>query len=338
MKRLPVALDAMGGDHAPQATVQGAVEAAREHGIEVLLVGRENVLKRELVRFGAVRGIHIVDASEVVAMDDPPIAPVRQKKESSMAVALRLVRDGLAGAFVSAGNTGAAMVAAKLILGTLAGVDRPALAAPVPNVSGQTLLIDAGANVDCKPKHLLEFAIMGHFYSHLVFGVPAPRVGLLSNGEEEGKGDRVTVAAYDLLADAKLSFVGNVEGRDIFAGTVDVVACDGFVGNVVLKTAEGLGEMVVKLLRQEARRLPLSALGFLLAKGALSSFKRRVDYAEYGGAPLLGVRGAVLIGHGRSNPKAIRNALRFAHRFASSGVVAAIEERVGTLKGLENGG
>lgn len=328
----------MGGDHAPQATVQGAVEAAREHGIEVLLVGRENILKRELARFGAVRGVHIVDASEVVAMDDPPIAPVRQKKESSMAVALRLVRDGLAGAFVSAGNTGAAMVAAKLILGTLAGVDRPALAAPVPNVSGQTLLIDAGANVDCKPKHLLEFAIMGHFYSHLVFGVPAPRVGLLSNGEEEGKGDRVTVAAYDLLADAKLSFVGNVEGRDIFAGTVDVVACDGFVGNVVLKTAEGLGEMVVKLLRQEAKRLPLSALGFLLAKGALSSFKRRVDYAEYGGAPLLGVRGAVLIGHGRSNPKAIRNALRFAHRFASSGVVAAIEERVGTLRSLDNGG
>ncbi|BCW94260.1 MAG: phosphate acyltransferase PlsX [Acidobacteriota bacterium] len=338
MKRLPVALDAMGGDHAPQATVQGAVEAAREYGLEVFLVGKENLLRKELARFGTVRGVHVVDAPEVVSMDDPPIAPVRQKKESSMAVALRLVRDGLAGAFVSAGNTGAAMVAAKLILGTLAGVDRPALAAPVPNISGQTLLIDAGANVDCKPRHLLEFAVMGHFYSHLVFGIPSPRVGLLSNGEEEGKGDKVTVAAYELLADAKLGFVGNVEGRDIFAGTVDVVACDGFVGNVVLKTAEGLGEMVVRLLRQEAKRMPISALGFLLAKGALSSFKKRVDYAEYGGAPLLGVRGAVLIGHGRSNPKAIRSAIRFAHRFASSGAVAAIEERVSRLNHEANGG
>ncbi|MGC8917109.1 MAG: phosphate acyltransferase PlsX [Thermoanaerobaculum sp.] len=328
----------MGGDHAPQVTVQGAVEAAREHGVEVLLVGRESLLRRELSRFGTVRGVHIVDAPEVVGMDEPPVTPVRQKKESSMAVALRLMRDGLAGAFVSAGNTGAAMVAAKLILGTLAGVDRPALAAPVPNVSGQTLLVDAGANVDCKPKHLLEFAIMGHFYSHLVFGVPSPRVGLLSNGEEQGKGDRVTVAAYELLSDARLGFVGNVEGRDIFAGTVDVVVCDGFVGNVVLKTAEGLGEMVVKLLRQEAKRMPLSAVGFLLAKGALASFKRRVDYAEYGGAPLLGVRGAVLIGHGRSNAKAIRNALRFAHRFAHSGVVGAIEERLSRLHLEENGG
>lgn len=328
----------MGGDHAPQATVQGAVEAARLHGVEVLLVGREPVLRRELARWGATRGVQVVDAAEVVSMDDPPVAPVRQKKESSMAVALRLVRDGVAGAFVSAGNTGAAMVAAKLILGTLAGVDRPALAAPVPNVRGQTLLIDAGANVDCKPKHLLEFAIMGYFYSHLVFGVASPRVGLLSNGEEQGKGDKVTVAAYDLLADARLGFVGNVEGRDIFAGTVDVVACDGFVGNVVLKTAEGLGEMVVRLLRQEAKRLPLSALGFLLAKGALTSFKKRVDYAEYGGAPLLGVRGAVLIAHGRSNPKAIRNALRFAHRFGHSGVVEAIEERVSRLNGQDNGG
>jgi glycerol-3-phosphate acyltransferase PlsX len=180
----------MGGDHAPQATVQGAVEAAREYGLEVFLVGKENLLRKELARFGTVRGVHVVDAPEVVSMDDPPIAPVRQKKESSMAVALRLVRDGLAGAFVSAGNTGAAMVAAKLILGTLAGVDRPALAAPVPNISGQTLLIDAGANVDCKPRHLLEFAVMGHVYSHLVFGIPSPRVGLLSNGEEGARGTR----------------------------------------------------------------------------------------------------------------------------------------------------
>ena len=332
MKRLPVALDAMGGDHAPHATVRGAVEACVEHGLEVFLVGPEQVLKKELARYGPVKGLHVVHAPEIVRMDDPPTAPVRSKRESSMAVALRLVRDGLAGAFVTAGNTGAAMVAAKLILGTLAGVERPALAAPVPNIKSHTLLVDAGANVDCKPRHLLDFAIMGHAYSQLVFGVANPRVGLLSNGEEEGKGDRVTVAAYELLSNVKAGFVGNVEGRDIFAGSVDVVACDGFVGNVVLKTAEGLGEMVVTLLRQEAKRLPLSAVGFLLAKGAFSAFKKRVDYAEYGGAPLLGVRGAVLIGHGRSNPKAIRNALRFAQRYGASGVVGAIEERIGASR------
>jgi len=308
------------------------VEACLQHGLEVFLVGPQQLLKKELARYGTPKGVHVVDAPEVVGMDDPPTAPVRGKRESSMAVALRLVRDGLAGAFVTAGNTGAAMVAAKLILGTLAGVERPALAAPVPNVQSHTLLVDAGANVDCKPRHLLDFAIMGHAYSQLVFGVANPRVGLLSNGEEQGKGDRVTVAAYELLAEAKVGFVGNVEGRDIFAGSVDVVACDGFVGNVVLKTAEGLGEMVVTLLRQEAKRMPLSAVGFLLAKGAFSAFKKRVDYAEYGGAPLLGVRGAVLIGHGRSNPKAIRNALRFAQRYGASGVVGAIEERIGTIR------
>jgi len=308
------------------------VEACLQHGLEVFLVGPQQLLKKELARYGTPKGVHVVDAPEVVGMDDPPTAPVRGKRESSMAVALRLVRDGLAGAFVTAGNTGAAMVAAKLILGTLAGVERPALAAPVPNVQSHTLLVDAGANVDCKPRHLLDFAIMGHAYFQLVFGVANPRVGLLSNGEEQGKGDRVTVAAYELLAEAKVGFVGNVEGRDIFAGSVDVVACDGFVGNVVLKTAEGLGEMVVTLLRQEAKRMPLSAVGFLLAKGAFSAFKKRVDYAEYGGAPLLGVRGAVLIGHGRSNPKAIRNALRFAQRYGASGVVGAIEERIGTIR------
>lgn len=324
----------MGGDHAPHATVQGAVEAVREHGLEVWLVGPQALLKKELARFRVTKGLHIADAPEVVAMDDAPTAPVRQKKNSSMSVALRLLREGLAGAFVTAGNTGAAMVAAKLILGTLAGVERPALAVAVPNVTSHTLLIDAGANVDCKPSHLLDFAVMGHAYCQLVFGLPAPRVGLLSNGEEEGKGDRVTVAAYELLSRAKVGFVGNVEGRDIFAGKADVVVCDGFVGNVVLKTAEGLGEMVVRLLRQEAKRLPLSAVGFLLAKGAFSAFKKRVDYAEVGGAPLLGVRGAVLIGHGRSNPKAVRNALRFAHRYASSGVVAAIEERIAQSHGL----
>ncbi len=328
-----VALDAMGGDHAPAAAVQGAVEAVRQHGLQVLLVGREAALRRHLARLGGVpHGMRLVDAPDVVAMDDAPTAPVRAKRNSSMAEAARLVRDGEACAFVTAGNSGAAMVAAKLIIGTIAGVERPALAAQVPGLERPTLVLDVGANVDCKAHHLEQFAVMGHFYSQAVLGVAAPRVGLLSVGEEEGKGDRVTVEAHRLLSNAGLNFVGNVEGRDVYAGTVDVVVCGGFVGNVVLKVSEGLGEMIYALLRTEARRSATSAIGLLLAKRALTALRKKSDYAEYGGAPLLGVRGACLVGHGRSSPKAIRNAIRVAHSYASGGVVAHIERRVAELR------
>jgi phosphate acyltransferase len=328
-----VALDAMGGDHAPGATVQGAVEAAREHGLEVILVGPEAVLRRELARYGAsVRGISIADAPEVIGMDEAPTAPVRTKRNSSMAVAARLVREGRACAFASAGNTGAAMVTAKLTLGAIPGVDRPALAAPVPGIDRQTLLLDVGANVDSKPHNLRDFAIMGHFYSQAVLGVAAPRIGLLSVGEEESKGNRLTADAHRLIAGAGINFVGNVEGRDVYAGTVDVVVCDGFVGNVVLKVSEGLGEMVFALLKREARRSAISAAGFLLAKGAFQGFKRQVDYAEYGGAPLLGVNGACLVGHGRSNARAIANAIRVAHSYATRGVIEHIVDRVSELR------
>lgn len=328
-----VALDAMGGDHAPEATVQGAVEAVRQFGLQVLLVGREAVLRKHLARFGgAPRGLQVVDAPDVVTMDDPPTAPVRGKRDSSMAEAARLVRDGKACAFVTAGNSGAAMIAAKLIIGTIAGVERPALAAPVPGLDRQTLVVDVGANVDCKPHHLEQFAVMGHFYSQAVLGVERPRIGLLSIGEEQGKGDRVTVEAYRLLSDSGLNFIGNVEGRDVYAGTVDVVVCDGFVGNVVLKVSEGLGEMIYGLLRREARRSPTSAIGLLLAKGALTALKRKADYAEYGGAPLLGVQGACLVGHGRSSAKAVKNAVRFAHVYATHGVVSHIEWKVAELR------
>jgi glycerol-3-phosphate acyltransferase PlsX len=332
-----VALDAMGGDHAPAVTVQGAIEAVRQFGLQVLLVGREPVLRRQLARFGgAPRGLQVVDAPEVVAMDDPPTAPIRAKRNSSMAEAARLVRDGVASAFVTAGNSGAAMVAAKLVIGTISGVERPALAVPVPGLERQTLVLDVGANVDCKPHHLEQFAVMGHFYSQAVLGVEHPRIGLLSIGEEEGKGDRATVEAYRLLSDLGLNFVGNVEGRDVYSGTVDVVVCDGFVGNVVLKVSEGLGEMIYALLRREARRSPTSAIGLLLAKGALTALKRKADYAEYGGAPLLGVRGACLVGHGRSNPKAIKNALRFARSYATHGVISHIEEKVAELRARQH--
>jgi phosphate acyltransferase len=327
-----VALDAMGGDHAPAATVQGAIDAVRQLGLRVLLVGRESVLRRELAqRGGAPKGLEIVDAPDVVSMDDAPTA-VRAKRQSSLVVAAKLVRDGYAVAFASAGNTGATMVTAKLTLGTIEGIERPALAALLPGIHQQTLIVDAGANVDCKPQNLMQFGIMGHFYSQAVMGVAKPRVGLLSIGEEEGKGDRVTVEAFKLLAGAGVNFIGNVEGRDVYAGTVDVVVCDGFVGNVVLKVSEGLGEMVFGLLKLEARKSAFSAAGFLLAKGAFAGFRRRVDYAEVGGAPLLGVRGACLVGHGRSNPKAIRNALRFVHSYGRHSVVRDIEAKVAELR------
>jgi glycerol-3-phosphate acyltransferase PlsX len=328
-----VALDAMGGDHAPAVTVKGAIDAVRQFGLQVLLVGREPVLRRHLAHLGGPpRGLQVVDAPEVVAMDDPPTAPIRAKRNSSMAAAARLVRDGAACAFVTAGNSGAAMIAAKLIIGPIAGVERPALATPVPGLHRQTLVLDVGANVDCKAHHLEQFAVMGHFYSQAVLGVESPRIGLLSIGEEEGKGDRVTVEAYRLLSDVGFNFVGNVEGRDVYSGAVDVVVCDGFVGNVVLKVSEGLGEMIYSLLRHEARRSPTSAVGLLLAKGALTALKRKADYAEYGGAPLLGVRGACLVGHGRSNPKAIKNALRVAHAYATQGVISHIESKVAELR------
>ncbi len=328
-----VALDAMGGDHAPAATVQGAVEAVRQFGLQVILVGREAALRRQLSLLGgAPSGLHLVDAPEVVTMDEAPTAPIRSKRNSSMSEAARLVRDGRACAFVTAGNSGAAMVAAKVIIGTIEGVDRPALAAPVPGIERQTLILDVGANVDCKPHNLEQFAVMGHFYSQAVFGVASPRVGLLSIGEEEGKGDRVTVETYPLLARAGLNFIGNVEGRDVYAGTVDVVVCDGFVGNVILKVSEGLGEMIYGLLRSEGRRSAKSAVGLLLAKGALTALKKKADYSEYGGAPLLGVRGACLVGHGRSSPKAIRNAIRVAHSYATRGVVGHIERKIGELR------
>lgn len=329
-----VAVDAMGGDHAPAATVLGAVEAVRQFGLDVLLVGREAVLRRHLSHLGgAPQGLRVVDAPEVVGMGEPPTAPVRAKRRSSLAEAARLVRDGEACALVTAGNSGAAMIAAKVIIGTIAGVERPALAALVPGLERQTLLLDVGANVDCKPRHLVEFAVMGHFYAEAVLGVTNPRVGLLSIGEEEGKGDRVTVEAHRLLGGAGLNFIGNVEGRDVYAGTVDVVVCDGFVGNVVLKVSEGLGEMIVAMFRREGRRSATSAIGLLLAKGALAALRRKADYAEYGGAPLLGVRGACLVGHGRSSAKAIRNAVRVAHSYATQGVIPHIEAKIAELHG-----
>ena len=324
-----IALDAMGGDGAPQVGVQAALEAIGQLKIPVMLVGPMRRLRREVGRFRPLpSGLELVDAPDVVRMDDPPISVLRQKRKSSLTVCAELVREGRASAMVTAGNTGAAWVAAKSTLGMIEGVDRPALAALLPKADGRTLVLDVGANVEAKPHQLLQFAVMGSYYAESVMGVREPKVGLMSVGVEENKGGPRVREQYRVLSSAGIHFVGNVEGRNVFSGEVDVIVCDGFTGNVILKVAEGLGEMVIGMLREEARQSPMYGAGLLMAKGAFLNLKRKVDYTEYGGAPLLGVNGACLIGHGRSNAKALRNAIRFAHSYASSGVIRRIGDKI----------
>jgi glycerol-3-phosphate acyltransferase PlsX len=324
-----IALDAMGGDGAPQVGVQAALDAIGQLNIPVLLVGPMRRLRREVGRFRPLpSGLELVDAPDVVGMEDPPISVLRQKRKSSLTVCAELVREGRASAMVTAGNTGAAWVAAKSTLGMIEGVDRPALAALLPKADGRTLVLDVGANVEAKPHHLVQFAVMGSYYAESVMGVREPKVGLMSVGVEENKGGPRVREQYRVLSSAGIHFVGNVEGRNVFSGEVDVIVCDGFTGNVILKVAEGLGEMVIGMLREEARQSPMYGAGLLMAKGAFLNLKRKVDYTEYGGAPLLGVNGACLIGHGRSNAKALRNAIRFAHSYASSGVIRRIGDKI----------
>lgn len=325
----PIAVDAMGGDGAPQAIVRGAFEAVTESGISVHLVGPQKRLRRELGRFRFLpSGLELVDAPEVVGMNDPAISVLRGKKRSSLNVCAELVRARRATAMVTAGNTGAAWVAAKSALGMIDGVDRPALAAVVPKNEGQTLILDVGANIECKPHQLVQFAVMGSLYAESVLDVRAPKVGLMSVGEEENKGGPQVRERNRVLKEAGINFVGNVEGCDVFSDDVDVIVCDGFTGNVILKVAEGFGEMVVGMLIDEARQSPMYGAGLLMAKGAFRNLRARVDYSEYGGAPLLGVNGACLIGHGKSSAKAIRNAVRFAASYASCGVIERIGEKI----------
>jgi glycerol-3-phosphate acyltransferase PlsX len=325
----PIAVDAMGGDGAPQVVVRGALAAVTELGIPVILIGPEKRLRRELGRSRALpRGLELVDAPDVVTMEDAPTAVLRGKRRSSLNVCAELVHDGKARAMVTAGNTGAAWVAAKAALGMIAGVDRPALAAVVPKNSGRTLILDVGANVECKPHQLVQFAVMGSLYATAVLGVQSPRVGLMSVGEEENKGGAKARERNHILKAAGIRFIGNVEGGDVFSDTVDVIVCDGFTGNVILKVAEGFGEMVVGMLMEEARQSPMYGAGLLMAKGAFRNLRSKVDYSEYGGAPLLGVNGACLVGHGRSSAKAIRNAIRFANSYAASGVIETIGDTI----------
>lgn len=325
-----VALDAMGGDRGPQVNVEGAIAVAREVGVAVTLVGEESLLA-ELLAAQAVGGLplSIHHAPESVEMGESPTAALRRKKRSSIRVGLDLVRQGHADAFVSAGNTGAVMATAFMVLGGLPGVERPAIAVIMPTLTGQAVLLDAGATVDCKARHLVQFAVMGKVYARDILGRPEPQVGLLSIGEEESKGNELTREAFKGLEEQPgLNFIGNVEGREVFAGNADVIVCDGFTGNVALKISEGLADALLHLLKGELQADLLSRAGALLLVPAFRRFRRRVDYAEWGGAPLLGVDGVCVISHGRSTAKAIKNAIRVAAGCVSNGVIGHIREGI----------
>ncbi|MCH9647498.1 MAG: phosphate acyltransferase PlsX [Deltaproteobacteria bacterium] len=332
-----IAVDAMGGDHAPREVVSGAVQVAREQGTQILLVGNSALLESELRRLGAssLKEIEIVHAEEVVGMDEPAVTPLRKKKRSSIRICADLVKKGRAQAMVSAGNTGAVMISAKMVLGTIEGVDRPALAAEFPNPQGRTVVLDVGANVDTKPSQLREFAVMGHFYSQEINGIHSPRIGLMSIGEEETKGTGKTRVAFQVLQETGLNFVGNVEGRDVFSGSVDVIVCDGFVGNVLLKSAEAVAELIKTMLRRELQKSPLRQIGALLARPAFEDLAKRTDYREYGAAPLLGLRGGCFIAHGRSNSTAIKNSIRRAEEFVAAETPEKIRAKVAQLHNEE---
>ena len=327
-----IALDAMGSDRAPKPEVEGAIQAARQYGRRVLLIGPEAIVKAELDRHRSVARlpIEVVHASEYITMDDK-VEAIRAKRDNSMRVGLRLVREGTASGFVTAGNTGAAMATAKIVLGAVPGVDRPALAAVFPTAPGNpAMLLDVGANVDCTAQNLEQFAIMGDIYFRAMFGKPA-RVGLLSIGEEETKGNELTREAFQRLKQLPLNFVGNVEGRDLYSGQVDVIVADGFVGNVALKISEGVANLVRSALKESLKATITRQVGAWVSRSAFEDFKKRLDHTEYGGAPLLGVKGVCIITHGSSNANAMKNAIRVAAEFGESAINQAIEHGLAAL-------
>lgn len=337
---LKIAVDAMGGDFAPASEVEGALEAARDLGVEVVLVGRSEQIKAEIEkqqrrgrsgRLTRIPNVEIVDAREVITMDESVAHAVRRKRNSSIRVAASLVRDGQAQALVSAGNTGAVMMTSKLVMGMLPKVDRPALAAVLPTLARKGIvLLDVGANAECKPIHLYEFAVMGSLYASVISGVRNPRVGILSIGEEEAKGNDLTKEAFKLLKNSTLNFIGNIEGRDMFTGEADVIVCDGFTGNVALKTSEGVFELVTRVLKEELTASIQTKAGAVLTRPAFQRFKKRLHYDEFGGAPLLGIKGVSFICHGSSSPKAIRNAIRIARDYC----LGDINNRIGIEIGV----
>lgn len=336
-----VAVDAMGGDRAPAAVVEGAVDAARLDGAEVILVGDRAAIEAEITRVSRgrpVEGIAVHHASEKIGMGESPTTAVKAKKDSSLVVAARLVREKQAEAVLSMGNTGACLAAALLVVGRLEGVHRPAIVVRLPHHEGMTALLDGGANMDCKPAHLVQFAVMGEVYSELIHGVRSPRVGLLNVGEEEGKGTDLLQETHRQLRQTGLNYVGNIEGGDVMSGRVDVVVCDGFVGNVMLKFAEGVAVAVREMLHGEYRKSGLLVnFGGVLSKPVFRAIKDRMDPSYYGGAPLLGVNGVFIVGHGASSPWAVRNAISVARRFVDLKANALIRERLSKLPSVRGG-
>lgn len=330
-----IAVDAMGGDYAPQEVVMGSILANKKYGIPLTLVGKAESIYPHLQNNNNLKGFQIVDAPEIVGMAESPIEAFKNKKKSSLRISIELLKEKEASSVVSAGNSGAVLAFAAMVLGLIKGVDRPALAVPIPTYQNYAVILDAGANVDCKPKHLYQFAIMGHYYAQLLLNIKNPKIGLISIGEEEGKGNQLVKETYNLLKKSELNFVGNIEGRELFLGKCDVGICDGFVGNVLLKTAEGVGELLAISLKKELSSSLKSSFGFLLSKGAFKKFYKKIDYSEYGGAPLLGVKGGCFVCHGRSKAKAICNAIRIAYHFAEEKIVEKIQEHMKEFSILE---
>jgi glycerol-3-phosphate acyltransferase PlsX len=326
---MKIVVDAMGSDLAPAVEVEGAIQAAGEYGHEVLLVGDEALIRREMDKRPDASGkISVLHAPERIEMHEPAAISVRRKRKSSIVVGLELLKRDEADAFVSAGNTGAVVCAATLSLRMLPGIERPGIAIVIPTMTGTSLIIDVGANINPKPIHLFQYAVMADAYSKYILHKQSPRVGLLNVGEEETKGTEFIKEAHTLLSESKLNFIGNIEGRDLYTGDVDIILCDGFVGNVILKVSESIIDTLVKALKNEIKSSIIATLGAAMASSAFNALKKKMDYAEYGGAPLLGVDGSCIISHGSSNPKAIKNAIRVAGEFNTQGVNKHIMEEM----------
>ncbi|WP_291492541.1 phosphate acyltransferase PlsX [Desulfurella sp.] len=341
----PIAVDAFGGDHAPKEVILGAFLAAKEFNLDIVLVGKENELEKSIEDISkdfssnVSQKITVKDAPTIITMFDKPSVAIR-KKNSSMHVGMELVKYGKACAFISAGNSGAVMAIAMTVLGKLKGISRPAIGALLPTVNGSVLLLDAGANVDCKPIHLLEFSIMGSVFIKHMLGINKPKVGLISNGSEPGKGNSLVIKAYDLIKSSALNFYGNIEGNEIFSDKIDVAVCDGFVGNIILKTSESVPTIIGEFLKAQISKSLVYKIGYLLSKPAFRMLKKKTDYAEFGGAPLLGVNGACIVSHGRSKAYAIKNAILKAAKFASLDINTKIEEAIekcSVLKYIQRG-
>ncbi|MEE1351536.1 MAG: phosphate acyltransferase PlsX [Clostridia bacterium] len=329
MKKIKILIDVMGGDNAPHAPIEAAVKATNELDVHMILVGDTEIIEKELKKYKYEKdNISIAHAPDVISNYDEPAKAVRQRKEASVVVASNMLKNGDADAMLSMGSTGALLTAGLLIVGRIKGILRPAIATVLPTGQGPRLLIDAGANTNCRPANLVQFGIMGDVYMHNVHEIPEPRVGIISNGEEEGKGDDLTKKTYPLMKNAPFNFIGNIEGRDIMEGNCDVMVCDGFVGNVVLKTVEGMGHVISKKVKGIFKKNLITKIGALFVMSGLNDFKKSMDYREYGGAPLLGCKKPVIKGHGSSDAKAIFAAIKQAKRFISTDVISNIEERL----------